>query len=176
MITKEFSMQKSVLVAYATKTGATAGVAEAIAKSLTECGYAVDVKQMNGISSVEGYGAVVLGSGVNGARWLPEAMTFVKDHQAALNQIPLALFCVHIMNLGDDEQRRQKRQAYLDSVRSMVKARSEAYFAGFGYDPKRGSRFEGFLNRVFKIGPEGDCRDWEKIRAWANELPKQLSL
>ena len=52
---------------------------------------------------LHGYVAAVIGSAVQYGRWLPEAIAFVQAHQEALNQVPVALFCVHIQNLGNDE-------------------------------------------------------------------------
>jgi menaquinone-dependent protoporphyrinogen oxidase len=169
-------MNSSILVAYATRTGSTVGVAAAIAETLAGKGARVDVRPVNEKPNLEGYSAVVLGSAVNGARWLPEAVQFVKDHQAALSQVPVVLFCVHIMNLGDDEKSRANRLAYLDAVRALVQPAEEAYFAGMGMILEDASRFERWMYRVFKVGPEGDCRDWEVIRAWAGGLNSRLGI
>ncbi len=46
---------------------------------------------------------------------------------------------------------------------------------GTGYDPVTQSRLAGWLNRVFKIAPEGDCRDWNAIRTWAMDLKPRLA-
>jgi menaquinone-dependent protoporphyrinogen oxidase len=173
---KEGSMNPRILVAYATRTGSTVGVAAAIAEKLSAKGAQVDVRPMNESPSPEGYSAVVLGSAVNGAQWLPEAVQFVKDNQAAINQIPAALFCVHIMNLGDDEKSRSKRLAYLNAVRVLIQPVEEAYFAGMGMILEEASRFERWMYRAFKVGPEGDCRDWEKIQAWSGELRPKLGV
>lgn len=159
-------MPQRILVTYATRTGSTVGVAEMIGKTIAARGYAVDVKPVKEVVSTAVYQAVVIGSAINGAQWLPEAVDFVKQNQAALNQVPLAVFCVHIMNLGNDEKSRKNRLAYLDAVRALVKVKDEAFFAGLGMNPAETSGFTRWIYRTFKIGPEGDCRDWEKIRGW----------
>jgi menaquinone-dependent protoporphyrinogen oxidase len=167
---KEYDMNGRILVTYATRTGSTVGVASAIAETLSQRGFAVDVKPVKDNPSPAGYQAVLIGSAVNGANWLPEAIEYVRTHQADLKQAPVALFCVHIMNIADDEKSLQKRQAYLKEVRPLLGSAEEAYFAGMGLNPADSSGFERWIYRTFKIGPEGDCRDWNKINGWAKTV------
>ena len=171
---KDSIMNSRILVAYATRTGSSAEVAAKIAETLAAAGSIVDLRPIQENPRLEGYSAVVLGSAINGAEWLPEAVQYVREHQAVLRGLPLALVCVHIMNLGDDDQSGAKRLAYLNEVRELVQPVDEAYFAGIGMQPDQGSRFERWLYQAFKIGPEGDCRDWNIIRAWAGSLAAKL--
>ena len=55
----EDGMETRVLVAYATKYGATAGIAEKIGQVLQEAGLAVDVKRADQAGDPAGYQAVV---------------------------------------------------------------------------------------------------------------------
>ncbi len=167
---KDILMNKRILVTYATRTGSTVGVASAIGETLGGRGFTVDVKPVKEAPSLDGYQAVIIGSAVNGARWLPEAIEYVKNNQAALNQLPVALFCVHCMNLGDDERFKKNRLAYLNNVRSLVKAQSEAWFPGKGIDPKDTAGIVRWIARSFFGGGEGDLRDWDQIRGWAETV------
>lgn len=160
-------MPEGVLVAYATHTGSTAEVAAAIAEELRARGLDVDLAEVTAAKSIRGYQAVVLGSAVNGGRWLSEALAFVKNNQDALRTIPVAVFSVHIMNAGDDERGRRKRAAYLDDVRRLIRPVDEAFFLGMGPDPKKDSWLARWFFRRFGGAGEGDCRDWTKIREWA---------
>lgn len=164
------TMNKRILVTYATRTGSTVGVAAAIGETLSARGFAVDVRPSRENPSPEGYQAIITGSAINGAQWLPEAVEYVQKHRQALSRVPVALFSVHIMNLGDDEQSRQNRLAYLDAVRPLLKPTDAAFFAGLGSDPAKMSWFERWAYRKFKVGPEGDCRDWNRIRGWAESI------
>jgi menaquinone-dependent protoporphyrinogen oxidase len=166
---KENPMSQRWLVAYATSAGSTIGVAAAIGETLGARGFAVDVKPIKSNSKIDDYQAVVIGSAVHGGRWLPEAITFVRDNQAALKRVPVALFCVHIMHLGADEKSRQNRQAYLNPVRPLLTPLDEVYFAGKGGDSASQSGVERWLSGLFNI-PAGDQRDWNKIRGWATAL------
>ena len=83
-------MSKRVLVAYAMRTGSTVGVAAQIGKTLEERGFTVDVKPLRDRPSLEGYDAAVIGSAVNGSKWLPEAMSWVESNASTLGKLPVA--------------------------------------------------------------------------------------
>lgn len=168
------TMSKRILVAYASGTGSTIGVAEAIGKTLSEYGFAADVRPVKDDPSPEGYQSMVIGSAVNGGKWLPEAVSYVENHRTALNRLPVAVFCVHIMNTEDDEKSRKNRQAYIDAIRAQVRPVAEAYFTGIGMNPEEDSWLTRWAYRTFKVGGVGDCRDWKKINAWAASLPERL--
>jgi menaquinone-dependent protoporphyrinogen oxidase len=160
-------MPERILVAYATHTGSTAEAATVVGEELRDRGFEVHVRAVAEAGSVHGYRAVILGSAVNGGRWLPQAVEFAKNNQAMLRAIPVAVFSVHIMNAGDNERSRRKRTAYLDEVRHFIQPVDEAFFLGIGPDPKKDSWLARWFFRRFGGAGEGDCRDWNKIREWA---------
>lgn len=167
---EETGMSKRVLVGYATRTGSTTGVAEAIGRTLGERGYAVDVKPLREKPSPGGYDAVVVGSAINGAAWLPEAIGWVESNSTVLRDIPTAAFCVHSMNGGSDEKQTRKRLAYLDKVRAAVTPVAEAFFLGKGPTADDSSLIARWAFKTFGGTAEGDARDWDKIKAWAEGL------
>ena len=99
-------MNNRILVAYATRAGSTVGIAEAITVSLRKRGFIVHIKPIKENPSVKGYQAVIIGSAIRQGSWLPEAIKFVKMNQEALRRVRVALFTVHMLNRGDDEQHR----------------------------------------------------------------------
>ncbi len=171
-------MNNRVLVAYASAMGSTVGVAAEIGKTLAAHNFSVDVKPIQEKPQLDGYQAVLIGSAVQGGHWLSEAVEFVKTNRQRLGRVPVALFCVHIQNLGNDETSRQKRLAYLNEVRPLIspvadgrKATIEGYFAG-RFD-RRGAALllPGWLARFV---PPLDFRNWNAIRAWTESISPLL--
>ena len=87
-------MSDIILVTYATRTGSTAGIAEAIGQTLAADGTQVDVRPLTEVSDLTPYRAVVAGSAIQNKQWLPEAMQFVQTHRSDLAQRPFAAFLV----------------------------------------------------------------------------------
>ena len=73
----------------------------------------ISVKQFK---SLDGYDGVILGSAIRMGSWLPEAKTFVEQHQAELNTIPTAIFTVHLLNLDDSPESQAARATYVAPV------------------------------------------------------------
>src|SRR5512133_2873747 len=122
-------MNTKILVTYASRFGSTAGVAEAIGKTLAESGAQVDVLSMREVKSLAGYDAVVAGSAINGGAWLPEAMQFVREHQLELKRKPFATFLVCMtLTMRSGEQYRTHIASWLDPVRALVMPVSEGLF------------------------------------------------
>ena len=167
-------MSKRILVTYATRGGSTAGVAESIGKVLTEGGNQVDVLPVQEVKDLTKYHAVVAGSAIRGAKWLPEALQFIRTHQADLKQKPFAAFMVCItLAMPDSEKYAQGLKDWMQPVRSLVRPVSEGYFAGsldFSTLPLTPKILLMRLAVALRIFPLGDHRDWNKIRAWAEGI------
>jgi menaquinone-dependent protoporphyrinogen oxidase len=166
-------MSDKILVTYASRTGSTAGVAEAIGKTLSENGVQVEVRPMEDVKDLAPYRAVVAGSAIQGRQWLPEAMQFVQAHQASLAQKPFAAFLVCMTLTISNGKYRAQVADWLQPVRALVKPVSEGLFAGvldISKVPSFSDRLKFRLSVVFGVWAEGDHRDWNAIRAWAESI------
>lgn len=170
-------MSGKFLVTYATRTGSTPGVAEAIASALQEGGAAVDVLPMQDVTDLSAYDAIVAGSAIQASAWLPDAIDFLRTHQAQLQQKPFAAFLVCMTMALPQKSAQEKVPEFMQAVRELVTPVSEGYFAGtleVNKIPKDQGRWAFRLSVWMRIWKQGDHRDWDKIRAWAHEIQPLL--
>ncbi len=173
-------MSNKILVTYASRAGSTIGVAQAIGETLVNSGAEVDILPMQDVHNLSSYRAVIAGSAIRMDNWLPEALQFVKLHQQELLQKPFAAFLVCLAISVQDEKRLARAKvtasSYLKPVRKLVPTVSEGLFAGVLDLSKLPLRyrlpfFVAILSGLFK---EGDYRDWNAIRQWADELAVKI--
>jgi len=171
-------MNEKILVTYASRTGTTAAVAQAIGKTLVESGAEVDVLSMQDVKDLSTYRAVVAGSAIRAAKWLPEAAAFIQAHQAVLVQKPFAMFTVCItLAMSNTEQYRSAVTGWTESVREYVRPVSQGLFPGvldFSKLPFNFDTLKLRLTVALGIFPRDDRRDWDAIRTWASSLPPLL--
>jgi menaquinone-dependent protoporphyrinogen oxidase len=122
----------TVLVAAASKHGATDEIAARIGADLVEHGLDVEVKRLEDVRDVGGYDACVLGSGVYLGNWLKEARRFIDTHAAELAQRPTWLFAsgsiVGDPPLADDQN--ALRAGLAERLVATTQAREHKLFAG----------------------------------------------
>jgi menaquinone-dependent protoporphyrinogen oxidase len=161
-------MSTPVLVAYATKAGSTRDVAEAVARTLREHGLEADVRPVAEVGTLAPYDAIVLGTALYMGRIHRDARRFLRRHHPQLAERPLAVFAMGPKTLADDEVASSRAQldgalaAYPD-----VHVGGVAIFGGV-VNPAR-------LRFPFNYMPASDVRDWDAIRAWADDVAVALT-
>ena len=120
-----------VLIAYATKMGSTAEIAQALAKELNAAGHAADAVEINELSSPAGYDAIVIGGPMYMGHMDGRVAKFVKRHSADLAKVPVAGFAVGLAAASKDAEgiawTEKALHAALDEV-------GEVGAEGFGVD------------------------------------------
>jgi len=159
---------RKVLVAYATRAGSTAGVAERVAEVLNRSGFAATAVRVNEVRDTAPYDAVVLGSSVRAGKLKPDALKFLDKNKADLNAKPFAAFIVCLTMKASDDKSRAAASAYLDPVRLQVKPLSEGLFAG-ALNPDKLGLVERTIMKAMKA-ESGDFRRWDEVEAWAATL------
>jgi menaquinone-dependent protoporphyrinogen oxidase len=173
-------MSQKILITYASRTGSTAEIAEAIGKTLSEDNAQVDILPMQAVKDPSPYQAVIVGSAIRKSKWLPEALQFVRTHQETLRHKPFAMFSVCItLAMSNSEQYRGAVAGWTASVRALVRPPSEGLFAGLlDFDKLPFSLDALKLRATVAAGffPRGDHRDWSAIHAWAESLKPMLGV
>jgi menaquinone-dependent protoporphyrinogen oxidase len=166
-------MADSVLVAYATRSGSTKEVSEAVAATLREHGLAVEIQPMKAVSSLIGYHAVVLGAPLIMHHWHKDARRFLSRHHATLEKLPVAVFALGPVH--DDEKEWQGVRDQLDSTLSKFPGFKPIAVDIFGgrFDPTL-LGFPWKLVPGLKKIPSSDIRDWTAIRTWARNLSEKF--
>ena len=162
-----------VLVAYASRHHSTAAMAEAIAEALRAHGGGaieyVEVVPVDDVDDVGGYGAVVIGSAVYSGRWLPSARAFVLDNVEALRSRPGWLFSTG--PIGDPPAPLEEA-VDLAELADLVDAQGARTFPG----RLRHADLEIWEQVAVRAvhSADGDYRDWDAVRAWAEQAASTL--
>lgn len=164
-------MTGQVLVAYASKHGGTAEIAEALATAMREAGVDAEARQAAEVTDLAGYRAAVVGSGVYAGRWAGDARKFVRAHRGELRAMPTWLFCSGPTGGSekDDAAVAAAGPGVVDvSMRKIdVGARGHATFAG-RVTADMGGPFARFV-------PTGDWRDFDQVAAWGRQIAAELA-
>lgn len=162
----------TVLVAYASKHGSTEGIAQAIADRLRELGEPVELRSVDEVGSIENFRAVVLGSAVYAGSWMKEAVELVHRSAEALARRPVWLFSSGPLGTEIEDEEEQPRQ--LAEMRGVIGPIDHRVFSGALNRDALGFG-ERMIVKAVKA-PEGDFRDWDAIRDWAEEIARHLGV
>lgn len=164
----------NVLVAAASRNGATTEIADAIGRTLRGRGLSVTVAAPERIGEIGGYDAFVLGSAVYTGHWLQPTRELVERVARLIAARPVWLFSSGPVG---DPGRKLVQQMGADPVdlpdlRERTNARDHRMFAGrlIGEHASFAQRVSLHVFRGF----EGDFRDWSAIEQWANEIADAL--
>ena len=161
-----------VLVAYASKRGSTAEIAETVAATLRRSGLDVSLRPAEEVRSLDSYDAVVVGSAVYVKRWRGDAKHFLKQHRKALRQLPFWVFSSGPVGDPTNDRAEWNEPPRLARKVEEMGARGHVVFGGRLPDEPRGTMERAMVEGTPK--EFRDRRDWDRIRAWAGEIVAAL--
>jgi menaquinone-dependent protoporphyrinogen oxidase len=157
-----------VLVTAASRHGATSAIAQAIAHELSEARIDTVVVAPDKVRSLDGYDAVVIGSGIYIGKWLDSAREFVEREAAALAARPVWLFSSGPVGDPPVPATEPDVAALIETTGArehrVIPGRLDRSQLGFG---------EKAVTKLVRAA-EGDFRPWSEIEAWAGQIAQAL--
>jgi menaquinone-dependent protoporphyrinogen oxidase len=170
-----------VLVVYATKHGATRGIAERLAETLRSQGLDCSIADAKDMPVTSGADAFVIGSAAYVGKWLKEATEWVRTYESFLRTRPVWLFSSGPVGTETVDKKGNSVLVQPEQVTELAQslgARGTHVFFG-AWDPTKspasvGERVALLIPAVKELLPIGDYRDWDAIDAWALEIAHEL--
>jgi menaquinone-dependent protoporphyrinogen oxidase len=159
----------TILVAFASRHGATDEIAQAIGESLRSQGLSVDVRRVEDVESVMRYDAFVVGSAVYMGRWLRSARRFVERHAEALALRPTWLFSSGPVGTAQPSAADSFEAADLVEATG---ARDHHLFGGKLARSELGAAERAVVGAM-RV-PDSDNREWYAVAAWATAIGRSL--
>jgi menaquinone-dependent protoporphyrinogen oxidase len=154
-----------VLVAAASRHGATFELAQAIGLVITAHGLSVDVRHLEDVENASAYDAFVVGSAIYMGRWTKEARAFLERHERAIATHPTWLFSSGpIAGAGEFDA---------GALVEATGAREHHLFGGRLVKVLLGRR-ERLVTGALRA-PEGDYREWTIVTAWATAIARTIA-
>jgi menaquinone-dependent protoporphyrinogen oxidase len=168
---REALMEPFVLVTYATKMGSTKEVARSVAEELRSQGFDVDLLSVDRVESLAPYTAVVVGAALYMGRLHRDARRFFSRHREQLGKLPVALFVLGPINKVEKDWAGAQQQFDRELARLPWFAPIEKRLFGGCWDP---AKMKFPFNVLLRKAPAGDARDWDAIRAFAEEVASKF--
>lgn len=170
-----------VLVAYASKYGATEGIAQRIGEALRKRGLDVDVTRCKDVEEASGYDAYVVGSAVYEFNWRRSARKFVTQNAEVLAAKPTWLFSSG--PVGTEKVDKDGKDVLTGAepkqfgeYEDLLHPRAKQVFRGaYHHEKLRGAdRIIVWMPAIRDLMPEGDFREWDVIDEWAESIADEL--
>ncbi len=182
-----------VQVVYASRHGATEGIARRIAEVLRDDGADVVLASAGQGADPAGFDAYVVGSGVYMGSWLKDGTDWLERNQAVLAGRPVWLFSSGPLPgstkettetdpltnaLGPADGPGSGGRKRIEALSALIQPRDHRVFQG-AFDPSdppkaMSERVVRMMPAAKRILPAGDFREWELIKGWAHELSPEI--
>ncbi len=159
----------NVLVTYASKHGSTAQIADVIRNDLRMAGFDVALQPADEVTNIDEYDAVILGSAIYVGQWQQAVTDLINRFAETLKTKQVWLFSSG--PIGDDPFPKEMPPITEELIEKTGAVEHQSFLGkldrstlGFG---------ERLITTVLRA-PEGDFRDWDAIRAWADYIGRTL--
>ena len=152
-----------ILLTSSSKHGSTDEVAAVIAERLQAAQIDVETKRPEDVDSVEEYDAFILGSAVYMTKWTPQAVDFTERFRDVLRARPVWAFSVGLSGLPKGKVADPMR---IGPVLLAIDPEDHMTFAGLSLRERSIAKLGG--------ASEGDYRNWDEVRAWADAIATSL--
>jgi menaquinone-dependent protoporphyrinogen oxidase len=176
-----------ILVAYASRHGATKGIAEHIATTLEQSGLDVTLQPVANAAAIDGYDAYVIGSAAYLGGWLGDATAFVRRHRDVLGGRPVWLFssgptsAETVDAKGRDMLEAAEPKEFAEFARTIGPRDERVFYGAYDPDAPASGLAERLMSGFMRLAPAarqalpaGDFRDWPAIEAWATGIAREL--
>jgi menaquinone-dependent protoporphyrinogen oxidase len=167
-------MAEKVLVAFASKYGATKEIAEKIGEVLKQEGVPADVLPVKSVKNLADYKDVIIGCALYMGMWRGEGAKFLKNNEKLLAGQRVWIFSTGPSGKGDPVELLKGERAGVNvkAIIERIKPRGTAVFHGY-LNEKKMNLFEKWI--VKRVGGGlGDFRDWDMITAWAKKVAGEM--
>jgi len=158
-----------ILLTSSSKHGSTDEVAAVIAERLRASKIDVDIQRPEDVDGVDDYDAFILGSAVYMTKWTQEAVDFTRRFHEPLKARPVWAFSVGLSGLPKGKVSDPMR---IGPVLLAIDPEDHVTFPG-RFDPSKLSLRERSIARLGGAS-EGDYRDWDQVRQWADAIATSL--
>ena len=164
-----------MLVTYASEHGATAEIAQTIARTLRRRGLEVIARRVEEVHDLNGFDAVVFGSAVYLGQWTPKGVEFLTQYASKLETLPLWLFSSGPTGKGDPVTLLNGAIIPDELLPLIQQIRPSDVVVFHGkIDLRRLPDKERTIIKATGV-PRGDFRDWDAIKEWALEIADSIT-
>ena len=158
-----------ILVAYGSKMGGTAGIAEMVAEGLRGKGRDVALRPAVPTRDLDTFDAVIVGGALYSLRWHKASKRFVKQHAATLRSKSVYLFSSGPLDDSAAEAEIPPTRG-VAKLMALVGARGHATFGG-----RMPADAKGFPAAAMARDNAGDWRDPQQVAAWVEKIHHELA-
>ena len=172
-------MSPRVLVVFHTSEGQTARIAERIASVLRSLDSSVEVRSVDTAPVPSDFDAVVVGDSIHVMHHSRALTQYLKEHAAALNAMPSALFQVSLTSTNPDEEHTVAAQALVQELieRTGFQPKKVALFAGALVYTKYGWLKRRIMRVIVKreggdtdMSHDFEYTDWDAVERFARDV------